>query len=141
MKNFIIIVLLLILIAPALGAHERDYQEHANKTRFHGITEHVLDDGTRVDILVKGQYVIEVDFAKKWYEAIGQASHYSYKTKIPPAIYLIVRTDEDLEKVERAKRVCERLFIVIDNKLYRYTVFFIDDRDGKESSHFGNQDE
>lgn len=133
------IVAILLLVHPAFGATERDYQEYANKTQFHGVIEHVLDDGTRVDILVKDKYAIEVDFAKKWYEAIGQASHYSYKTKIPPAIYLIVQTDEDLEKVERAKKVCERLFIIINNKLYRYTVFYIDDREGKASRSFNDK--
>ena len=40
--------------------------------------EVVMKDGTRCDILTS-THAIEVDFAKKWAEAIGQSLNYASK--------------------------------------------------------------
>ena len=54
-----------------------------------GQVEVVMRDGTRCDIL-SNSYAIEVDFAKKWAEAIGQSLHYALHTGKRPAVALIV---------------------------------------------------
>ena len=51
--------------------------------------EVVMNDGTRCDILT-ATHAIEVDFAKKWAEAIGQSLHYALHTGKRPAVALIV---------------------------------------------------
>ena len=79
---------------------ERDYQLKCNEI-FQGLVEHRLSDNTRVDILTD-DLAIEVDFAKKWYEAIGQATHYARLTKKKPAILLIVREADDEKYVKAA---------------------------------------
>ena len=72
-----------------------------------GEIEYRLPDRTRVDCLL-GDYAIEYDFAKKYYEAIGQSLHYGRLTGKLPGIVLIVRADakgssaKALEKVHRA---------------------------------------
>jgi len=67
----------------------------------------VLDDYTRVDCLTK-ELAFEFDFAKKWYEAIGQSLYYSMKTDREAGIYLIVNTLEDNRYVHRARQICEK---------------------------------
>jgi len=79
---------------------ERDYQLKCNEI-FQGRIEYRLSDGTRVDILTD-DLAIEVDFAKGWYEAIGQATHYARLTKKKPAILLIVKRPEDEKYVKAA---------------------------------------
>jgi len=59
-----------------------------------GETEVRLNDGTRVDCLTK-DYAIEVEFAKKWTQAIGQALHYSLKTNKKPGIVIILTKHSD----------------------------------------------
>ena len=46
--------------------------------------EVVMKDGTRCDILT-ATHAIEVDFAKKWAEAIGQSLNYAMQTGKRPA--------------------------------------------------------
>lgn len=48
-----------------------------------------LEDGTRVDCLTD-EYAIEVDWAHKWAEAIGQSLYYADQTGRKPGILLIV---------------------------------------------------
>jgi len=75
--------LLLMLIfgsTPAYSKHlyhEQDYQNYFCTEVVEGETEKYLEDNSgRIDCLTD-QYAIEVDFASKWAEAIGQALYYS----------------------------------------------------------------
>lgn len=134
--KYIVSFIILLAIATGAFATERQYQKYVNDKVFNGITEYRLDDGTRVDIFVKDKYAIEVDFAHKWYEAIGQASHYSLMTKTPPAVLLILKEEDDWQYFARCSRVCSRMYIIIDNKPIGYNVFYLDDRNGKISATF-----
>lgn len=144
-----VIYIIIVLIGNHINNHlnagelikgtESQYQKYLNNRVFNGQIEVVLDDKTRIDIFVKDKYAIEVDFATKWYEAIGQASHYAVKTNTPPAICLIVRNNNDMEKVTRAQFACSKMYILIGDKLARYSVFYVDDRDGFVSKNF-NED-
>ncbi len=73
--------------------HEKVYQEYFCGS-LNGKSEYVLPDRTRIDCLTD-EYAIEVDFAKKWSEAIGQSLYYSYCTKREPGILLILESEKD----------------------------------------------
>jgi hypothetical protein len=72
---------------------ERHYQQYyANLVE--GETEVVLEDRTRCDI-VTATHAIEVDFADKWAEAIGQSLSYGLNLNLKPAIVLIMEQEND----------------------------------------------
>lgn len=52
--------------------------------------EQTLSNGTRVDCLTD-RLAIEVDFAHKWAESIGQAMNYAAATGKQPAVILICK--------------------------------------------------
>ncbi len=76
-----------------------------------GKIEYVLPDKTRVDCLTD-EYAIEVDFAKKWAEAIGQSLYYAQITGKKPAIGFIVENGDD-RYIKRVKTVSEKFEIKI----------------------------
>jgi len=99
----VIKILLFLLLALNLQAKhlnkEKVYQEHFCK-QFGGVSEYRLKDRTRVDCLLN-DYAIEVDFAKKWAESIGQSLYYASQTSRKAAVLLIM---EDLQKDEKYLR-------------------------------------
>ena len=79
-----------------------------------GRIEYRLEDATRVDCLTD-EYAIEVDWAKKWAEGIGQSLHYGLMTKRKPAVALIVGKKDKryLKRLERiAKEVNIKIFLI-----------------------------
>jgi len=85
---------------------EKVYQEHFCQ-QLGGITEYRLRDKTRVDCLLK-DYAIEVDFAAKWAESIGQSLYYASETSKKAAVLLIMEDEEkDLKYLRRLKRVSQ----------------------------------
>ncbi len=92
---------------------KKDEKYYQNKmcSEFGGKTEYVLFDKTRVDCLTP-EYAIEVDFAKKWAEGIGQALYYAEVTKKKPAVALIVGED-DTKYLERIQTVADKFDIKI----------------------------
>jgi hypothetical protein len=108
--------LALLLLAPsALSAaerlSEREYQalwcEEAG-----GRAEAVLPDRARVDCLT-GEHAVEVDFAPKWAEAIGQSLYYAAVTGKKPGILLIIRDKKDRRYLERLLRASAGLGITV----------------------------
>ncbi len=83
--------------------HESDYRDFIC-SRLGGEIEHVLDDGSRVDCLTEAN-AIEVDWAKKWSEAIGQALYYSSKTGKQAGIVLIISDPGERRHLEKIKQV------------------------------------
>lgn len=68
--------------------NEKYYQTiMCNKLK--GTMEYTLDDKARIDCLTD-EYAIEVDWAKKWAEGIGQALYYAKMTNKKPAVALIL---------------------------------------------------
>ena len=47
--------------------------------------------------------VVEVDWASKWYEGVGQAFHYARMTGKTPAVLLLMKSEDDRKHVERLK--------------------------------------
>ena len=65
-----------------------------------GQSEVVLKDRTRCDCLTE-DYAIEVDFPKKWAEAIGQSLHYARMTGEEAGILLIMENESDERYLRR----------------------------------------
>lgn len=71
--------------------------------QHNGIMEYRLSDKTRIDCLTE-QYAVEVDFANKWAECIGQSLYYGRRTKRCPACVLIMENPEkDLKYLRRLR--------------------------------------
>ena len=86
--------------------HERYYQTQLCH-HLHGQMEVILSDRSRVDCLTN-DYAIEVDFAKKWAESIGQSLFYAYMTKKKPAIGLIIDLPKEKKYLQRVERMCKK---------------------------------
>lgn len=88
--------------------------------------EYKLKDRTRVDCLTE-QYAVEVDFAKKWAECIGQALYYGERTKKYPACVLIMENGEkDIKYLRRLRYVAYkkgiRTFTITPDKLHKLLI-------------------
>lgn len=80
-----------------------------------GEVEVRMKDKTRCDCLTDN-YAIEVDFARKWAEAVGQSLHYSKMTGEQAGILLIVEGNKD-------KKYLNRLESLIDHHKLPITVW------------------
>lgn len=90
-----------------------------------GEVEYKLPDKTRVDCLTD-EYAMEFDWAKKWYEGVGQALWYAYNTGKKPCLVLILKTQNDYIYYNRAKILCEKYkikLIEIKAKDYKFNSF------------------
>lgn len=90
-RLFVLSVLLVSLRTILYGApnSESYYQAIAAKA-FGGVTEVRMADGSRCDIVTE-HYAIEVDFASKWKEAIGQSLNYAFQSSKSAGIVLIIK--------------------------------------------------
>ena len=74
----------------------------------------ILEDNTVCDLLTD-KYAFEIDYAEKWYEAIGQALHYAIVSERKPAIILLLKNAEtEWKYLIRCATVCGKY----DIKLY-----------------------
>jgi predicted amino acid racemase len=112
MKKYLLLPLILIFTScistnekPTKKYSEKYYQEKFCK-ELNGKIEYRLFDKTRVDCLTN-EYAIEVDFAKKWAEGIGQSLYYSKITKREPAVALIINIDSEERYLRRLKTVAK----------------------------------
>jgi hypothetical protein len=96
----------------AVKKNEKFYQVQMCN-RLKGEIEVVLHDKTRVDCLTD-KYAIEVDWARKWAEGVGQSIYYAEMTNKKPAIALIMAdTDADERHYKRLSIVAIKLNIHI----------------------------
>ena len=101
---YLLLFLMPVVALAAPKVHpEAWYQERWCKKQG-GVTEFHLLDRTRVDCLLDG-YAVEVDFAGKWAEAIGQSLYYASQTQREPGVVLILESLDDLRYVERIQAV------------------------------------
>ena len=84
------VIALLGLIAGGCSRHKEAYYQQALCEQLGGEMEYRLPDRSRVDCLTDA-YAIEVEFARKWAEGIGQSLYYAQETGRQPAIGIIVR--------------------------------------------------
>lgn len=79
-----------LLFAAASTMTESDYRSALCGSAGYA-QEVTLPNGTRTDC-VSETHAIEIDFAAKWAEAIGQSLNYSAETGKPPAVILICKS-------------------------------------------------
>lgn len=82
----------LLLCAARLNP-ESHYQKIAAE-KYGAESEVTMPDGTRCD-LVTETHAIEVDFADKWGEAIGQSLNYAIQSNKRAGIILILESESD----------------------------------------------
>ena len=78
-----------------------------------GDTGAVLPDQTRPDC-VTSTHAIEVDFAPKFYEAIGQSLWYGFQTNKQAGILLLVNPDDRGRYLYRLRSVIDNYRLPID---------------------------
>ena len=91
---------------------ESFYQELYAK-KLGGRTEVTMPDGTRCDILTD-THAIEVDFADKWAEAIGQSLNYAMQTGKKAGIVLVLKDKGDEKHLERLREMARHYSMDID---------------------------
>ncbi len=108
-------VVILAASSPAHARHqhpERWYQERWCRAQ-QGRAEVRLVDRTRVDCLT-ATHAVEVDFARKLYEAIGQSLHYSMLTGKRAGILLILERPGDEKYWRRLRGIIRHHDLEID---------------------------
>jgi hypothetical protein len=107
---------------PSPQSHENTWIKFLAMEMDSARAEVTLADGTRIDILTPHR-AIEVDWVKKWPEAIGQACFYAAMTSRSPTILLLVRDRKtELRFIHRA---------IIAARLARVIVCVYDTRNAK----------
>lgn len=87
-QTLFLLTLLLTTLSLNAQQSERDYQLRIQQ-QLGGQMEVPVESG-RIDLLTD-EYAIEIEFANKWKEAIGQALWYGLQTNRTPGIILIKR--------------------------------------------------
>lgn len=99
------LTLLLVSCSSQEKLNEKWYQQRWCDQQG-GEVEVRLKDKTRCDCLTD-DYAIEVDFSKKWAEAIGQSLHYAKMTGEQAGILLIVEGSKDKKHLTRLKNIID----------------------------------
>ncbi|MBK1853705.1 hypothetical protein JO972_01930 [Verrucomicrobiaceae bacterium 5K15] len=92
--------------------YESDYQKAWAKAHG-GEVEVRMGDGTRCDI-VTATHAIEVEFAEKWAEGVGQALWYSFQTNKKAGILLVLRSEKDRKHLMRLRSLIDGKKLGID---------------------------
>jgi len=110
-----IIFILLLVAAPAHAdqSHQEKYYQESWCREHNGQTEVVLPDQTRADCIT-ASHAIEFDFAKKWYEALGQALYYGLQTGKRPGIVLIIESPTDRKYWLRLNSTIDHFKLPVD---------------------------
>ncbi len=111
---FIVGVMLFVLVFGAfylMGSEREEVNRLA--TKYEAKSEVRLWDATRVDLL-SAVYAIEVDYAPKWAEAIGQSLYYSILSKRKAGIVLLIKDmKRESRYVYRCQTVCTKYGITL----------------------------
>jgi hypothetical protein len=106
-----VIIVVVLLLGVCVQAAERDYStKWCNEAG--GINEYILSDRTRVDCLTD-EFAVEVDFAKKWYESVGQSLYYAKMTNKQPGIVLLIKSKKDKRYIDRLNTIKDDLNIKV----------------------------
>ena len=85
---------------------ESEYRD-AFCDRIGGVREYQLKDRARIDCL-SDTYAIEIEFARKWAEGIGQSLYYAQMSGKKPAIALIMAPGKEETYLNRLNTVATR---------------------------------
>ncbi len=114
------IVYFLFIFVFVTGCFETSSKRHHHKEKYYqtkfckkidGKMEVRLSDKTRIDCL-NDSYAVEVDFAKKWAEGIGQALYYADMSGKKPAVALICGK-KDKRYLKRLEKVATKYHIKV----------------------------
>ena len=96
--------LVFLLLTATASALPESYYQDIFAAQIGGRTEVTAGDGTRCDILTDS-YAIEVDFARKWGEAIGQSLNYGFQFNRQAGIVLILEKPSDRKHLIRVNSI------------------------------------
>lgn len=103
-KTLIVLFLLVAQYSHASNLHRESVYRDA---WCMGETEVRMPNGNRADC-VTTNYAIEVEFAKKYHEGVGQALDYAMQTGKKPAILLIIEKDKDWRYYNKLKPLAHK---------------------------------
>jgi hypothetical protein len=109
---FVILILLSISTQAQLTKQLESYYQNIFAIAINGKKEVVLNDQSRVDI-VTDTFAIEVDFANKWHEGIGQSLYYSIMLNKKPGVLLVVNGTKDEKYIKRLMKVSKNYNIQV----------------------------
>lgn len=113
--GFHIAIAIILIASTSYAGHlhpESWYQARWCQARG-GQVEVVLPDRTRCDCLTD-DHAIEIDFAEKWAEAIGQSLYYSLQTGKRAGIALILESESDRKHWIRLNSTIRHFNLKID---------------------------
>jgi hypothetical protein len=113
MKKAIILFLIFPGLLWAGHLHPEKWYQDKWCAENGGRAEVVLQDQTRCDCIT-GMNAVEVDFARKWYEAIGQSLYYAMLTGKRAGIVLIIESEDDMKYWNRMKATIEHFGLLVD---------------------------
>lgn len=115
-KSLIIAAALLLFTmttANAAHIHKEQWYQGLWCAEQGGRAEVRMRDFTRVDCITEAN-AVEVDFARKWYEAIGQALYYSMLTGRRAGVLLIIERPREILYWNRMNQTIEHFKLPID---------------------------
>lgn len=115
-----ILIFLLLLPNISIGqrrankevVYQNEFSKKLTRDSISNETEVTMNDRTRCDI-VTDTFAIEVDFANKWAESIGQSLHYSLLLGKKPCILLIMESVKDVKYLNRLKLTAVKYDITV----------------------------
>ena len=116
-----------VLPITCFSIHKEKCYQNFFAQRLKGCTEVLMPDKTRCDILTE-DFAIEVDFANKWAEAIGQSLHYANLMNRKAGIVLVLRKKTDHLHMEKLLRVIN--FYNLPIKVFPFEMKDLDGRSG-----------
>jgi len=114
MKTLTTILLLFLSITACaqLPKQKEAYYQTLFAKAVNGQTEVTLKDNARVDV-VTDSFAIEVDFASKWAEAIGQSLYYAERLNKKPGILFVVDGKKENRYIFRLLTVTRKYGITV----------------------------
>ncbi len=115
-RVFISASLLLLLNSPSLASqNEAQYiSQWCNK--HHGRAEVTLPDRSRADCITES-HAVEVEFAPKWKESIGQSLNYAMQTNKRAGVVVVMRRKKDYRYWLMLNSVIKNFNLPIDSWL------------------------
>jgi hypothetical protein len=110
MNRFILCLLFVLWSGIAFG-HDENFVTRLLADKYQAQTQVRLSDGSIAD-MVTSDYAIEVEWAPKWKESIGQSELYATLSgKLPGVILLVEYPVVEQKYVDRCTSVCSKMGI------------------------------
>ena len=107
------VITLVAISAPAEQLHSEKYYQMRWCFSHGGMVGIMLGDKTRCDCVTES-HAIEIEFADKWADAIGQSLYYSLQTGKIAGIVLILESETDHKYWEQLNSTIENFELPIE---------------------------